>query len=132
FSGFVRLEHHLLAKGGKLYLQIRGVAGPLRDTLFSAALQQVAAPSTDHFTATFSGANEFPPNASQYRGTATFSLTVNCLFFSFAVDLDFPGFSAGVYGPADPHSNSTNLVSDLGALFGVFIPPGSPGFTGQI
>ena len=131
-TAFGGLEHHLLANGGTLYLHISGTTNALQETTFSATLQKVVALSTDHLTTTFSGANEVPPNVSAYHGTATFGLTGNCLSYSFALDVSFPAFSVGIYGPAGARSNSTNLVSDFGALLGVFIPPGLPGFTGQI
>ena len=132
FTAFPGLEHLLLARSGTLYLQVHGTVNSLQYPLFSASLVHLTTPSTLQLAASFSGANEVPANPSPYRGSGTFGLTGNCLSYSLAVDLGFPGFSVGIYGPASRHSSSTNLVADFGALLGVLIPGGQADFPGQI
>ena len=89
FTTHPDLEHSLLAKGGTVLLQIHGTVNSLQDPLFSAPLQQVTIPIPIPFTATFSGANERPPNRSPFRGSGTFTLTGNCLAYSFTVATNF-------------------------------------------
>src|ERR1035438_741303 len=67
FTTHPDLEHSLLAKGGTVLLQIHGTVNSLQDPLFSAPLQQVTIPIPIPFTATFSGANERPPNRSPFQ-----------------------------------------------------------------
>ena len=112
-------------QGGTVLLQVHGTVNSLQDPLFSAPLQQVTIPIPIPFTATFSGADERPPNRSAFDGSGTFTLTGNCLGYSFAVTTDFAWTSAGIFGPAGPHSTSTNLIAALGPLFGVLIPGAS-------
>ena len=129
FTAFPGLEHLLEARGGTLALQVRSTNGPpfLSEPLFTATLLPVANPATRHFTASLSGTNEVPPNASPHRGSASFALTGNCLSYNLALNLGLDWTSAGIYGPARPHSTSTNLVTDFGAMLGVIISiePGS-------
>jgi len=50
------------------------------------------------------------------RAASTFAgalLTGNCLGYWFTVSTGFAWTSAGIFGPAGPHSTSTNLVADL-------------------
>jgi hypothetical protein len=111
FTTHPSLEHLLLASGGTVVLQVRGTANSLQDPFFSAPLQPVPVPIP--FTATLSGADARPPNPSQFDGSGTFTLTANCLSYSFTVSTDFAWTSAGIFGPAGPHSTSTNLIADL-------------------
>jgi hypothetical protein len=114
-----------LAKGGTVLLQVHGTVGALQDPLFSATLQHVTTPIPIQFAASLSGANERPPNPSPFRGSGTFTLTGNCLGYSLKVATNFAWTSIGIFGPAGPHSNSTNLVAALGPLFGVLLPGAS-------
>ena len=125
FTTHPDLEHSLLAKGGTVLLQIHGTVNSLQDPLFSAPLQQVTIPIPIPFTATFSGANERPPNRSPFHGSGTFTLTGNCLAYSLTVATNFAWASVGIFGPAGPHSTSPNLVAALGPLFGVLLPGAS-------
>jgi hypothetical protein len=125
FTTHPDLEHSLLAKGGTVLLQIHGTVNSLQDPLFSAPLQQVTIPIPIPFTATFSGANERPPNRSPFHGSGTFTLTGNCLAYSLTVATNFAWGSVGIFGPASPHSTSTGLVVALGPLFGAIIPGAS-------
>jgi len=115
------LEHLLLARGGTAYLQIHGTAVGLQDPVFSATLAEVAPPTTAHFTASLSGANEVPPNTSPYHIDALFGLSGNCLHFTLAADAGFAWGAAGILGPANRHSNSTNIAS-FPMLIGVSLP----------
>lgn len=122
FTTHPDLEHRLLAQGATVLLQVHGTVGTLQDPLFSAPLQHVTTPVPISFTATLSGANERPPNQSPFRGSATFTLTGNCLAYSLTVPTNFAWPSVGIFGPAGPHSTSTNVVAALGPLFGVLLP----------
>ena len=68
-----------------------------------------------YFEATFTGANEVPPNQSTYSGTGTFTLEGETLNYSFTVDSSLNFTSAGIYGPATPSMNSRHLVANLGS-----------------
>lgn len=125
FSTHPSLEHLLLAQGGMVLLQVRGTVNSLQDPLFSAPLQQDTVPIPIPFTATLSVADERPRNASAIDGSGTFTLTGNCLSYSFTVSTGFAWTSAGIFGPAGPHSTSTNLIAALGPLLGVLIPGAS-------
>jgi hypothetical protein len=131
FTAFPGLENLLRAKGGTIYLQIHGSVAGLQDPLFNAPLLNVTPPSTNRFTATLSGANEVPPNASPYTGTATFTLTGSCLSYSLAVDFGLSWSAIGIFGPTVPHKNSTNLIVNLDTSLGVLISA-EPGTTGQV
>ena len=111
FTTHPNLEQMLLAKGGTVLLQVRGTANGVRDPLFSAPLQQAPVPMP--FTAALRGANERPRNPSPFDGSGTFTLTGNCLSYWFTVSTSFAWTSAGIFGPAGPHSTSANLVADL-------------------
>ncbi len=133
FTTHPSLEHTLLARGGTVFLQVHGAVNSLQDSLFSAPLQQVTIPIPIPFRATFSGANERPPNRSPFHGNGTFTLTGNCLAYSFTVATNFAWTSVGVFGPARPHSTSINLIADLGPLFGAIIPGASQiSYAGQV
>ena len=125
FTTHPDLEHSLLAKGGTVLIQVHGVVGPLQNPIFSATLQHVTTPIPIPFTANLSGANERPPNASPFRGSGTFTLTGNCFAYSLTVPTNFAWSSVGVFGPAGPHSTSTNLVAAIGPLLGVLLPGAS-------
>jgi hypothetical protein len=125
FTAHPDLEHSLLANGGTVLLQVHGTVNSLQDPLFSAPLQHVTTPIPIPFTATFSGANERPPNRSPFHGSGTFTLTGNCLAYSLTVATNFAWASVGIFGPAGPHSTSPNLVAALGPLFGVLLPGAS-------
>lgn len=111
FTTHPNLEQMLLSKGGTVLLQVRGNANGVQDPLFSAPLQE--APVSIPFAAELSGANERPPNPSAFEGSGTFTLTGNCLSYSFTVSYGFAWTSAGIFGPAGRHSTSANLVADL-------------------
>jgi hypothetical protein len=112
FQAYPGLEHLLLAKGGTLALQPLGGSGPSRDPFLTATLVHVGPVTTNQFSATLSGANEIPPNASPYHATGSFTLVGTCLSYSFAVDAGFAWTSAGLFGPARPHSSSGQLFAD--------------------
>lgn len=124
FRAFPGLEQDMLAKGATVWLQVHGAVAGLQNPILWAALQDV---TPVEFTATFSGRNEVPPNASPYHGTGTFTLIANYLTFSLAMDAGFAWTSAAIFGPAGPRSNSRNLVAELDTLFGVASVPLSPG-----
>ena len=125
FTTHPDLEHSLLAKGGTVLLQVHGTVNSLKNPLFSAPLQHVTTPIPISFTATLSGANERPPNRSPFRSSGTFTLTGNCLSYSVMAATNFAWTSLGIFGPADPHATSTNLIAALGPLFGVLLPGAS-------
>jgi hypothetical protein len=133
FTTHPDLEHSLLAKGGTVLLQVHGTVNSLQDPLFSAPLQQVTIPIPIPFTATLSGANERPPNRSPFRGSGTFTLTGNCLGYSLTVATNFAWASVGIFGPAGPHSTSTNLIADLSPwLFGITLGASQISYGGEV
>lgn len=98
--------------------------------LFSAialTLQNVAAQIPIQFTASLSGTNEVPPNASTATGNVVLTLTGSRC--SGAVFLPGPIFPRGarVHGPARP-GNNANPLFDLSGP--VFVPPDPDGFPG--
>lgn len=125
FTTHPSLEHILLTKGGTVLLQVHGTVNSLQDPLFSAPLQQITTPIPIPFTATLSGANERPPNPSPFHGSGTFTLTGNCLSYSATVATNFAWASVGIFGPAGPHSTSTNLIADLRPWLFAFTPGAS-------
>ena len=131
FSTHPNLEQMLAGKGGTVLLQIRGTANGVQDPLFSAPLQQATVPVP--FTATLSGVRERPRNSGPVEGSGSFTLTGNCLGYWFTVRTNFAWTSAGIFGPAGPHSTSTNLVADLHPwLFSVTPGASETSFGGEV
>lgn len=120
FTAPPSLEHLLLAKGGTVYLQVHGTVATLQDPLLQATLQNITPPVPVHFTALCSGRAEIPSNTSSHHATAQFSLTGNNLAYTLTADADFAWTTAGIYGPAAQHSNSSKLVAQLDTSLGVF------------
>jgi hypothetical protein len=120
FTAPPNLEHLLLAKGGTVYLQVHGTVATLQDPVLSATLQNSTPPVPSHFTALCSGRAEVPSNTSPYHATVQFSLTENSLAYTLTTDAGFAWTSAGIYGPAAQHSNSSKLVAQLDTSLGVF------------
>jgi len=74
----------------------------------------VGVPSTNRFSATFTGANEVPANRSTNSGTGTFTLNGNTLTYLLKFNYAFRPTSAKVFGRANTTSNPRPLVCDLG------------------
>lgn len=113
FRAFPGLENLLRARGGTLYLQMRGAAIGLQDPLFTALLVEGWPPRVAHFTAELSGSNAVPPTTSPFRASATFALTDNWLRYSLTWNSGMLLTFAGIFGPAKPHGGSTNLIADI-------------------
>lgn len=65
------------------------------------------------FYANLSGGNEIPTNETMHSGGVSFLLQSNVLSYSMTIDPDFHPASAGIFGPANPSSNSKHRVSWL-------------------
>ena len=72
------------------------------------------------FTATLSGSNEVPPNASTPSPTGSFTLDDSNLPYSVLLPALMTPKSAGIYGPTDPCSTPGRLVTNLN-FFGIML-----------
>lgn len=96
--------------------------------------------NTIQFTATFNGSNEVPPVASIHHGNGMFALDGNILTYQIFLDLTIRPTAAGVFGPANPFSNSKREIFGLGNFTVAlpFLSPGQPSdpgaviYTGQV
>jgi hypothetical protein len=88
------------------------------------------------FTASLSGANEIPRNASPHHGSGAFTLVGDNLSYSFAVDSGLGQISVGVFNSENRQRGGGNRVFTIDTTSGVVIPeggiPGQPGSPGQL
>jgi CHRD domain len=132
YSGQITLNSSQAAEllAGQFYVNFKSAQfwqGELRGEIFPTAPIQ--------FSATLSGRNEIPRNASAHHGEAAFILTGNNLSYELALD-NFPFTSAGIYASPFAFQSPFNLISKLDIPFGAVIPngalPNTPGLSGQL